>query len=545
MITPRRADLIAGVCVAGLMLPEAVAYAGIAGLPPQRAVLAAIAGSLVYALAGRSRFAIVSPTSSSAAILGAVLAALPGDPTIKLAFATIAVGTVSLCFLVAAGLRLGALAAFVSRPVLRGFAFGLAITIILRQVPQMAGIHLHADNIFDLAWLIVTSLPRWHPASVATGLAALMALLALRRLPAVPGAFIVLAVGIGASLALDLPAKGVAVVGRIDLLALPTMPAKLGWEKLSHLTGLVLPLVLVLFAESWGTVRTLALRNGDRVEPNRELAAFGFANLAAAVVQGMPVGAGFSAGSASETAGAATRWTAAVGAVGLAVLVVVGAPLVAELPEPVLAAVVVSALTHALDPKPLLRLWILRRDAYVAAGAAAGVLLFGVLNGMLLAIGLSLLALLQRMATPRIVRLGRLGDGHDYVDIKRHPDATLPEAVAVWRPAEPLFFANAEQILAQISQRLAGEPGIRFAVVSLEETFALDTTALDALLEFDTQMKALAIRVQLARVRDSVRDLIGRGGAADLLTRISFSVDDAVAAAERDREHRHADGNGG
>ena len=534
MITPRRADLIAGVCVAGLMLPEAVAYAGIAGLPPQRAVLAAIAGSLVYALAGRSRFAIVSPTSSSAAILGAVLAAVPGDPTVRLAFATIAVGTVSLCFLAAAVLRLGALAGFVSRPVLRGFAFGLAITIILRQVPQMAGIHIHADNIFHLAWLIVSSLPRWHPASVATGLAALVALLALRRLPAVPGAFIVLAMGIGASLALDLPARGVAVVGRIDLLALPTLPAKLGWEKLSHLTGLVLPLVLVLFAESWGTVRTLALRNGDRVEPNRELAAFGFANLAAAVVQGMPVGAGFSAGSASETAGAATRWTAAVGAVGLAVLVVVGAPLVAELPEPVLAAVVVSALTHALDPKPLLRLWILRRDAYVATGAAAGVLLFGVLNGMLLAIGLSLLALLQRMATPRIVRLGRLGDSHDYVDIKRHPDATLPEAIAVWRPAEPLFFANAEQILAHISEKLADEPDIRIAVVSLEETFALDTTALDALLEFDAQMKALEIKVRLARVRDSVRDLIGRAGAADLLTRISFSVDDAVVAAKLD-----------
>ncbi len=528
----KRADLIAGVCVAGLMLPEAVAYAGIAGLPPQRAVLAAIAGSLIYAVAGRSRFAVVSPTSSSAAILGAVLAVLPGDTTIRLAFATIAVGTVGLCFLLAAALRLGTLAGFVSRPVLRGFAFGLAITIILRQVPQMAGIPLHADNIFHLCWLIVSSVPRWHPASVATGLAALVALLALRRLPAVPGAFLVLALGIAASMALDLPARGVAVVGRIDLLAMPTLPAKLGWDELSHLTGLVLPLVLVLFAESWGTVRTLALRNGDRVEPNRELAAFGLANLGAAIVQGMPVGAGFSAGSASETAGAATRWTGVLGAIGLALLVIVGAPLVAQLPEPVLAAVVVAALTHALDPAPLVRLWKLQRDSYVATGAAAGVLLFGVLDGMVLAIVLSLVALLHRMATPRLVRLGRLGDSHDYVDIKRHPEAMPPDAVAVWRPAEPLFFANAEQILTLIAGRLAGEPAIRIAVVSLEETFELDTTALDALLEFDTRMKTLGIRVQLARVRDSVRDLIKRAGASDLLTRISFSVDDAVAAAK-------------
>lgn len=545
MITPRRADLIAGVSVAGLMLPEAVAYAGIAGLPPQRAVLAGIAGSLLYALAGRSRFAIVSPTSSSAAILGAVLAVVPGDTSVKLALATIAVGTVSLCFLAAAFLRLGTLTGFVSRPVLRGFAFGLAITIILRQMPVIAGIALPGTDIFHLAWLLATSLPRWHPESVATGIVALLALLALRRLPAVPGAFIVLAGGIAASMALDLPAHGVATVGSIDLLAMPTMLPHLNWDVLSHLTALVLPLVLVLFAESWGTVRTLALRNGDRVEPNRELAAFGFANLGAALVQGMPVGAGFSAGSASETAGAATRWTAVVGAVGLAVLVIAGASLVAQLPEPVLAAVVIAALTHALDPAPLLRLWKLRRDSYVATGAAAGVLVFGVVDGMVLAIGLSLVALLHRMATPRIVRLGRLGDGHDYVDVARHPDATLPDAVAVWRPAVPLFFANAEQILTQIAERLAGEPAIRIAVVSLEETYDLDTTALDALLEFDTRMRALKIRVQLARVRDGVRDLIKRAGAADLLTRISFSVDDAVAAAKLPGKQGQVGGNDG
>jgi len=532
MVMPRRADLIAGVCVAGLILPQAVAYAGIAGLPPQRAVLATIAGSLLYVLAGRSRFAIMSPTSSSAAILGAVLATAPGDPEVKLALATIAVGLVSLCFLAAGGLRLGSLTGFVSRPVLRGFTFGLAITIIVGQLPGMVGIELPKANVFRLAYEIAAGVPHWHLASAVTGAVALLALLALRRLPAIPGGFIVLAAGIGASMAFDLSGHGVAVVGRIDLLTMPKMPPPLGWDTLSQLTQLVLPLVLVLFAESWGTLRTLALRNGDRVEPNRELSAFGLANLGAALVQGMPVGAGFSAGSAAETAGAATRWTGVVSAIGLAILVVAGASLVAHLPEPVLAAVVIASLVHALDPAPLVRLWKLRRDCYVATGAAAGVLVFGVLDGMLLAIVLSVLALLQRMAAPRIVRLGRLGDGHDYVDVARHPRAVLPEAVAVWRPAEPLFFANAERILSQISDRLAAEPAIRIAVVSLEETFDIDSTALDALLEFDTQMKARHVSIQFARMRDGVRDLIKRAGAADLLTRISFSVDDAVAAAK-------------
>ena len=309
----------------------------------------------------------------------------------------------------------------------------------------MAGIHL-TDNIFHLAWLIVTSLPRWHPASMATGLAALAA--AGVRLPAVPAHF--------SSwrwnrrlLAFDLPAAWPWLARSICSRCRRCRRNSAGT---APLTGLVRrscsccsPAGAPCAPWRCGTATGQAIANSPRsalpISGRPSCRAAGQRQLLGRI--------------ASETAGAATRWTAVVGAIGLAVLVVAGAPLVAQLPGPVLAAVVVAALTHALDPVPLLRLWILRRDAFVATGAAAGVLLFGVVPGMLMAIGLSLLVLLQRMATPRIVRLGRLGDGHDYVDIKRHPDATLPEAVAVWRPAEPLFFANAEQILAHISEKLA------------------------------------------------------------------------------------------
>jgi MFS superfamily sulfate permease-like transporter len=195
----RKGDLIAGLSVAGLMLPEAVAYAGIAGLPPQRAIFAAIAGCLVYAWVGRSRFAIVSPTSSSAAILAAALAVLPGDAAQKALLATLAVGLVGLCFLVAALARLGGLTGFVSRPVLRGFAFGLAVTIILRQLPAVVGVEAPAPDLVQLSGGLISSLPRWHASSVITGVAALLALLWLRRVPALPGAFIVLVAGIAAS----------------------------------------------------------------------------------------------------------------------------------------------------------------------------------------------------------------------------------------------------------------------------------------------------------------------------------------------------------
>lgn len=525
----RRVDLFAGISVAGLMLPEAVAYASIAGLAPGRAILAAIAGCLVYAIFGRSRFAIVSPTSASAAILAAALGAMPGNAASHGALATVAVAMVGVLFLIARALKLGGLTGFIARPVLRGFAFGLAITIILRQVPTLAGVSLPDTNLFLLLFNLLTSLPGWHLASVLTGLAAL-ALLGLRRVPLLPGAFIVLLLGIFSSVLLDLPGHGVAVVGAIEVApSWPVLP-HLAFNTVAHLVQLVIPLVLILFAESWGTMRALALRHGDAIEPNRELGALGLANLASALAQGMPVGAGFSAGSASEAAGAATRWTGAVAAAGLALLVVFAAPWIAHLPKPVLAAVVIAALTHALDPKPLRRLWKLDRDQYVALAATLGVLMFGVLNGMLGAIGLSLVALIRRLATPQLVQLGRLGDSHDYVDVARHPEAVAPPGIAVWRPAEPLIFANAEQVLGDLERRLRATPGLRAAVLSLEESFDLDSTALDVLIEFEARLCQGRMVLHLARVHDRPRDLLAAAGADSIVRRSFYSVDDAVTA---------------
>lgn len=531
-----RRDVIAGLSLAGLMLPEAVAYAGIAGLPPQRAILAAIAGALAYAAIGRSRFAVVAPTSSSAAILAATLGALAAPAELELVLATVAVALTGLLFLAAAAAKLGGFTGFISRPVLRGFAFGLAVTIILRQVPALVGVPTDTPDLFRLLRGLVESASQWHPASIATGLVALAALLFLRRWPRIPGAFAVLAAGIAASVLLDLPGHGVAVVGAIDII--PGWPElrPIPWRYVSHLAEMVLPLVLILFAESWGTMRALALRHGDTLTANRELAALGAANLAAAAVQGMPVGAGFSAGAASEAARAETRLTGVIAAIGVALMMLFASHLVAELPKPVLAAVVIAALTHALDPGPIRRLWRIDRDQYVAIGAALGVLALGVLNGMLFAIFLSLAALVQRMATPTVLRLGRLDGGHDFVDIERHPDAEQAPGVAVWRPAEPLFFANAEQVFAILAHNLRHEPELKVVVLSLEESFDLDSTALDALLEFEEVTRDHGVGLRLARVRDHVRDLMRAAGAGRLVALSSYSVDDAVNRAVADLE---------
>lgn len=522
-----RGDVAAGLSVAALMLPEAVAYAGIAGLSPARGLLAGVVGCLAYLVLGRSRFAIVSATSSSAAILAAALATLAPIGADRDALATIVILMVGAAFLIATLLRLGALAAFVSRPVLRGFAFGLAITIVLRQVPAMLGLQGLSGGVATLALGIVAALPHTNLASLLAGGGALAGLFLLRRWPTVPGALIVLIAGILASLALDLPAHGVALVGPIDIaLSLPRLPS-LDGSQVMRIAQLTAPLVLILFAESWGTIRTLALRHGDAVRPDRELAGLGIANLAAGLVQGMPVGAGFSAGSANEAAGAGTRWAAAIAGVALAILIAFARPLIAHLPEPVLAAVVVAALSHALNPAPLVRLFRLRRDVLIGTGAVIGVLALGVVNGMLLAILLSIASFLHRASTPANARLGQLGDSHDFVSLERHPDARVPAGMTIWRAGEPLFFANAERVLSTMAEQTPADT--RVVVVSLEDSFDLDSTALDALVEFDRTMAARGAQVRLARVRDHLRDLFRVAGAQALETRCFYSVADAAA----------------
>lgn len=522
-------DLGAGLAIAGLLLPEAVAYAGLAGLDPAHGLAAAIAGCFAYGLFGRSRFAIVAPTSSSAVILAAILA----DPALSAAekstLAVIATGLVGLLFLGASLLRLGALDSFIARPVLRGFAFALALSIIIRQLPSLAGISVTARDPFHILAETLRRLSEGNGPSLAVGAAALAALVMSRRFPRLPGAALVLAAAIVANLLFDLEAHGVAAVGRIDLaFMLPALP-DFAVADLPHVVRLCLPLVLILFAESWGTVRSLSLRRGDAVDADRELRALGLANLASALVRGMPVGAGFSAGSASEAAGAASRFAALSAAVLLALLVAFGLGLVARLPEPVLAAVVIAALLHALDPTPFLQLNRVDRDQYLAVIAALGVFLSGILNGMLIAIALSFLLLVRRLSSRHVIVLGRLAGGHDFVDIDRHPDAAPVADIVILRPAQPLFFGNADPVLGEVARkaRLAG--AARGIVVSLEETFDLDSTALDALQEFDAAMRRSGRDVVYARVHDRVRDLLSAAGAGDMATRSAFSVDDAVA----------------
>ena len=526
---PLLADVIAGVSMAGLLLPEAVAYAGIAGLPPQAGVLALFAGLLVYGLIGRSRFAIVSATSSSAAVLGAATLSLAGhDAVLRAALAAGLVLASGLAFLAAGAMRLGSICSFISKPVLRGFAFGLALVIIVKQCPKLTGTHPAADAAPAVAWRLLAQWPQWNWSAIALGVAALVALKLLARLPRLPGALLVIAAGIAAAQGLGLSAHGVAAVGRIDLaLSVPALPA-LSQGQWVSIVELSLALVLLVFAESYSAIRTMANLHGDTVDPNRDLVALGAANVLSALIHGLPVGAGFSATAANEAAGAGSVKSAWIAGAVVLALVALCLPWIELTPEPVLAAVVIHAVSHTLSLAAFRPYFAWRRDRFVVVAAAVAVVALGVLNGLLAGIAISVAMTLRGLSEPRVSELGRHRDGHDYLGLQH--DGVVPVAgVLILRPEAPLFFANVERMLAEMRARIAAASPRAF-VLSLEETPDLDGTTIEALTAFTAEQGAAGRVTVLARLKDPVLALLETATAGQPGTRLEAgSVDDAVA----------------
>lgn len=523
-------DFFAGISVAGVLLPEAVAYAAIAGVPAIHALLAALIGLCVYPFIGTSRFAIVAPTSSAAAVFAAGMNSGGTD----MGYALVAL--TGAMFLLAGLLRAGFLGAFISRPVLRGFAWGLAVTIVLKQFPHIAGIHVAGTQALQVASALWREMAQAHLPSLQLGAAALALWLlmqhGLRRLVPIPQSLLILALGVVASACYDLQASGVTLVGEIEWQALSLHVPDISTSHWLRAAEIAPALLLILFAESWGSVRSLALQQGDSVDANRELLAFGSANLLSALLQGLPVGAGFSAAAANYAAGGRSKWAGVVAAAALALLLWQARGWLALLPVPVLAAVVVGILSHNLWPRAVIRGLRLGGDAWLAVSAALAVLVFGVLFGMLLAVGLSLLLAIRRFAQPLVSELGNLPGTRDYLDSERHPEVVRRPGVLIMRPEEPLFFANAEQVFQVILQRVR-QTRPHTVVLSLEASDDLDATAIEALAEFTAALQQAQGQLLLARVKDRPRAAIARGGLIarpDSPVAVYWSVDDAIQA---------------
>lgn len=535
-----RADVTAGLCVAGILMPEAVAYAGLAQLPVAHALTACLAGLLIYALFGGSRFAVVAPTSSTATLGAAAALGLASRGADGLAH-SMAFAQAFMALVLAAGAMLmllgaarqGQLSAYVSRPVLRGFGFALAITIVIKQLPDALGFKLPAayggDPLHVLLYTF-THVSLWQPVAVlvALGAGGLMAL--LRRWPQLPASMLVMATAIVVARLLDLQSYGLEVVGPVRIAGLSLSVPSLALADWLQVIELAVGLMVLVFAESWGSMRNLALMHGDSLNPNRELLVLGACNVASGLCQGMPVGGGFSASMANSAAGARSRWAGAA-ALGVIVLVLLFAlPALELLPRSVLAVAVISALWHALSPKPLLAVWRMRRDRVLIVGAVVAVLMLGVLHGMMAAIGLSLLEAMRRFSEPVVHELGELGVSRNFVVLDMHPDAQVVPQMLIVRPEAPLFFANAERVASAILLNTRTRKDIAKVLLSLEESADLDSTAVECLMELNQRLARDGRELMLVRVKDPVRELLRRcdpkGVGQD--ERMFWSVADAV-----------------
>src|SRR5271165_5348171 len=463
-----RPDVIAGIALAGLLIPESMGYAGIAGLPPQAGLYATAFGLLAYAIFGSSRQLVVSPTSASSAIMAATVAPMAAaDPEKFMVLASAVTLVLGLLFLVAGVLKLGFLSDFISKPVLKGFVFGVALSIVIKQLPKFLGIAPGKGHAYVQLWRTVQHATEANPWTVAAGIIALAVLFAMDRyVPKLPGALVVLVGGIAASRLLELHNHGVQIVGVIPAgLPMPGFPV-LTWSDWLQAAPAAVGLALVLFAESIGAARTFASKNGYDVDANQELRALGFANAATAIFPGMQVGGGTSGTAANDANGARSELSAIAASVtvGLTLLFLTG--WFYYLPEAILAGIVIHAVWHLLDYKTLAHFQRIAPIEFRASLAAIfGVIAFDILNGLALAVLLTLIALMRFLLMPQVVVLGRLRETGEFAEIARHPEAEQFPGVLILRVDRIWFFANANGIRDHAKELIRQAPGPLHSVI--------------------------------------------------------------------------------
>jgi SulP family sulfate permease len=528
-------DVIAGIAVAGLLIPEGMAYAGIAGVPPQVGLYAAMLGMFVYAIFGTSRQLAVTSTSSSAAMLAALVAPLAradaGHYMMLVSAATIAAGVI---FLLGGLFRLGAVSEFISKPVLKGFVFGLALTIMVKQAHKLMGIPGGKGNFFHQLWHVIASLGNMNLWTLGVGVAAVAIMFLLGTLvPRVPSALVVLILGILSTTWFGLEHHGVEVVGTIHA-GMPTLTLpRIGEEDLGDVFMGAVGIVLVLVAEALAAGRTFAAKHNYSIVPNQELLAMGVANLTSGFFGGIIVGGGMSGTAANDSAGARTQLSTITASLSVGLTLAFLLPLFRNLPEAVLGAIVVHAVAHLADVGTLKYYAKLRTGSLWAALVALfGVLQMGILKGLILAVGLTLIALMHKLSSPQDSVLGRLPGSGNFVDVARYSEAEQVPGLLIFRPNGVLFFANANRVHTRLREliRTSGS-SLRAVIINLEASPEIDVTCLEMLERLRSELRESEVQLCFARVADPVRDLFKRSGFVEQSEGLLFrGVDSAVTA---------------
>jgi sulfate permease, SulP family len=543
-------DGIAGLVVTVLLVPQSLAYAMLAGLPPHVGMYASMLPLLAYAAFGSSMTLAVGPVAIASLMTATAIAPLatPGTPEYtSLAVLLALLGGVQL--LLMGYLRLGFVASLLSHPVISGFITAAAILIALGQLRPLLGLPVQGETAIELAWELAANVFRLNPATAALGLASAALLWGSRRwlagllgragmappaaeIAAKLAPMLVVLLGIGAVSAAELDVRhGVAVVGAIPQglpslgLALPTY---------SQLTVLMLPafvIALVGFVESVSVGQSLAIKRGERIDPDAELRGLGAANVASAVSGGFPVTGGFARSIVNFAAGARTPMAGIVSAALMAVVLLGLTGLFQRLPLAVLAATIIVAVLGLVDFDTVRHAWRYdRADAAAWAGTALGVLAFGVEVGILTGIALSVAMYLWRASRPHIAVIGRIPGTQHYRDERRFEAHTDP-ALLILRVDENLFFANVTGVVDRIQAELEIRPATRNLLLALSSVSRIDLTAADALLRLQSDLDSRGIGLYFAEMKGPVMDRMIESGWAELLvSRTYVSVHSAVVA---------------
>ena len=529
-------DAIAGVTLAAYGIPVSLAYASLAGLPPQYGIYCYLVGGLFYALFGSSRQLAIGPTSAISMLVGVTVAGMAaGDPARWADIAALTALVIAAMCAVAWVLRLSSLVNFISETILLGFKAGAALTIAMTQLPKLFGVKGGGEYFFERIVVLGSQLPDTNLAVLAFGLAALaLLLLGEKFLPGRPIALLVVVLSIIVLSVTPLAELGFKVVG-----ALPTgLPGfhlpELRVRDVDGVIPLAFACLLLAYVESVSAARALAQAHGDEVNPRQELLGLGVANLAAGLFQAYPVAGGLSQSSVNDKAGAKTPLALVFASLTIALCLMYLAGLLSNLPNVVLAAIVLVAVKGLIDVAELRHLWRVSRFEFaVSMVAFAAVLLLGILDGVMVAVVVSLLLLIRRTAHPHVAFLGRIPGSRYYSDMERHPENQAVPGVLLFRVEAALLYFNVEHVRDVFWEKiraLAEAP--KLVVCDLSTSPMVDIAGARLLENLQAELQAAGVRLRLVMAHASVRDILRAEGLEDSVGHIGRKVSLADAVDE-------------
>ena len=533
-------DLIAGVVLVTLLVPQGMAYAELAGLPTITGLYTTVVCLVAYALVGPSPVLVLGPDSSlGPMIAAAVLPLAAGDEQQAIALAGMLALLVGAVTLAAGIVRLGFVADLLSNPVRTGYLAGLAVVIFVSQLPKLFGFSTDANGLIDEVVAFAGNLDLTNPWALVIGFLSLAIILGLARLSArIPGILVAVMLSIAMSIVLDLAGKGVATIGVLPQgFPIPAFPSS-AIDDIPVLFATAIGISLVTVGDTISTSGGFASRTGYEIEGNQELIGIGSANLAAGVFSGFPVSTSSSRTAVAFQAGAKTQLTGLVAA-GLVLLMLIAVPrLVQAMPQPVLAAVVIAASLSLFDVAELRRLARVRPTEFgLAVVCALSVALIGVLQGIVIAVALSAIRVFMRAWSPYWTILGKPRDVPGWHDVRQYPDAEQVPGLLIVRWSAPLFFANAPLFRDRIRSAVAATtPPPRMVLVAAEPITDIDTTAGTMLHDLDLELNEAGIHLGFAELQSAVRDQIVRLGLLEVVDerRLYGSVTEGVKAFQRE-----------